>query len=383
MRRHLAKACALMMMLIMTSCGRQASLETRRGTEMERVMCDPAPARTVTFRTVVTAGSDEIIFAAASDGADHAVFFVHPRSTEKATLDEFFYYWEMGTLQRKSFSDSVGRPVRVLDVAYDDGMFVAAGFTDRGLAIWHSQDAAEWKQAHVKGISTIGEEPNIEISHGPAGWLVIASQPGIVSDRVWSLRSSDGTRWESPRQIHSQLSALTDLAGNGQGYLAVGDTFEAGADLSQDNALSWYSRDGYSWTEVLRSHDRTGLSSVTASENGFLGTGFDASAPAIWTTGDGDSWLRFRGCPSQTGTADNEMRSILVTEAGWVAFGKNGLVLTRNGDEESRVIGRLDTGATPDFGDSVRIGQSLFVVSRGSTDSIHAVDPKEIGRDLA
>jgi hypothetical protein len=298
---------------------------------------------------------------------------VHPALIEHATHQEAVIVYDLGTWERRSFSKSVGRAVRILDALYANGEFVVAGFTDRGLAIWYSSDALTWIEASMKGVALVGEEPGVQVAYGPKGWIALVSQPG----RAWSIRSDDGRDWNAPAPIPGDLSATDGLAGNLEGYLAVGGTVLLGAELSEGQALAWFSQDGFSWTRVLESERRTGMTFATGDHSTFLATGFDAAAPAVWTTKDGSKWVKTKGCAGQADqTALAELRSAVKTSNGWIAVGLGGsAMLSVDGNSWRQLQLRSDEGgSSPDAEDLLGVGHQLLFVSRGAIDSINHLD---------
>jgi hypothetical protein len=110
---------------------------------------------------------------------------------------------------------------------------------------------------------------------------------------IWT--SSDGIAWRSVSD-----RALEGLAGPDYGVGATGVVARDGtvvvvgyASLADDStvALAWSSRAGGPWTrsEILGSEP--GSSSIIATADGFLASGWPGDCPAwIWASNDGRTW---------------------------------------------------------------------------------------------
>ena len=244
-----------------------------------------------------------------------------------------------------SMSSLLPNDQKIRDVLIDGHQLVAVGTTHPE----KDDDAGVW----------------VSRSHGRQWFFVtggVASKPGDqtmagvakLGDRLVAVgqTESDGEKdaaawWSNDGQIWHRVRDDPDLEGAGDqqinaitkapnGFVAVGEeTIDGDTD-----AVVWTSSDGEDWDRV---EDRPGLFggdgnertyAVTASHLGMVAAGADVgvdpsgdedSNAAIWTSTDGINWERLpQDSPdmaSLTSIGDQEIKAIIPTEDGFLAFG--------------------------------------------------------------
>jgi hypothetical protein len=139
-----------------------------------------------------------------------------------------------------------------------------------------------------------------------------------------SLRAGEWTRNDDLSLVDNGYQFITDVIEVGKGLVA------SGIDASQadPDAAIWVSPDGISWTRVLSpilsGPGPQGIHDLALGGPGLLAVGFDGSGGnldgAVWASVDGTEWIRVLD-PLFSDGGDQEIRSVVATERGFVAAG--------------------------------------------------------------
>ncbi len=154
---------------------------------------------------------------------------------------------------------------------------IAVGSANGYPAIWRKTGGGAWTlvtrpgQFGTKGLATL-----TSVTHGPAGWLAVGSEP---SRSTLLLTSPDGVSWRTVGGTAVLAAAdLLAAAAGPAGYVVAGQSGQV-----------WFSKDLTTWAHV------TGLGQVTglaAGSHGFAAVGTAGRQPAVWTSADGKAWTR-------------------------------------------------------------------------------------------
>jgi hypothetical protein len=181
-------------------------------------------------------------------------------------------------------------------------------------AIWYSDDATTWKQAHVP--TTTGEVVAIAAAGDLA--LAVGSEKGGSSGFVWE-SGDNGRHWTLIARGTQLFGSPAPQMGRPfvSGLLSVNGTWIANGGGSSGYAAVWTSRDGKRWRQVLDSADARAAGSVdiTKSANGQL---FGYWVTAGWYSADGTAW----GQPVTLSVPERWFLRTVAPGAG-VAFGDN------------------------------------------------------------
>lgn len=365
-------------LLCLGACGSPARVDDGKvGVEatVKQLSC-PATGGPLVPTSAKELGGNSLSFPAASNGSDRGLFFTRPYESAGAaeTQDEtLLSVGSDGTFTQRSFAQQVGGPARVFDLAFAQDRFVAVGHFRGSLAVWSSTTGDEWilslQRASLRGATLA------EIAFGPSGWVVVT----VSADDVFIVRSRDLKEWSQEVPAPAAIQAIQDLSGGPSGYVAVSDTFRQGEEPGDSQALAWFSRDGMSWNEALRSKKPTRVEKIVWGSDHFVVAGSDAHAPAVWTSQDGRRWEEFRGCDVGK-NAPPELRSLSVASAGFVAVGAGFALSSVDGLNWSQVgfMPRVthptkDTALGWDIDSQAALGETVYVSIRSGASEITKV----------
>jgi hypothetical protein len=225
-------------------------------------------------------------------------------------------------------------------VAASDRGFVAVGNDSSGgdfdAAVWTSPDGVVWSRVpHDEAVfGGDGDQQMDDVVMAESGFVAVGLE--------WMGDDNDAAVWTSPgglvwsRVPHDEAvfggesdQDMNSVVGTERGFVAVGEAW-----LGEDpDAAVWTSPDGLAWSRVphdaavFGGDDSQKIMSVTASEFGFVGVGFDRSGgdfadAAVWTSPDGVVWSRVPHDEEVFGgDANQQMDDVVMTESGFVVVG--------------------------------------------------------------
>ncbi len=219
--------------------------------------------------------------------------------------------------------------------------FVAVGWDgaggDRDAAVWTSTDGLSWHRVPHKETVFGGPDAQLmaSVTQGGPGLVAVGldGSGGDFDAAAWV--SADGSSWERVPHDESSLGgvnfqAMQDVTSSGSRLTAVGaDT--SGGDF---DAAAWFSDDGRSWTRVTHDEELFGgpneqdINTVAVGGPGFVAAGFDESDVfgdrdvAIWTSRDGEEWVRVPHDEALFGGAEEQVvMAVEASRRGLVAVG--------------------------------------------------------------
>jgi hypothetical protein len=187
-------------------------------------------------------------------------------------------------------------------------------------SVWMSTDSRNWRRAAMTSAPFAGGGVT-DVVHGGPGLVAVGyrEDPGETTEPVGGLiwTSTDGTTWRragDEKLFDLNEGNMTAITRRGPGLVV------AGADI--DGSVLWTSTDGLRWTRLPRDSvfRGAGIGAITEFEGGMLALGarFPDSAPLIWRSSNGESWVREAGEAAfgpgpRTGVADvTQFGSLLV-----------------------------------------------------------------------
>jgi photosystem II stability/assembly factor-like uncharacterized protein len=214
-------------------------------------------------------------------------------------------------------------------VAAGDDAVVALGDGGRRLVGWSSTDGASWQRTTIdrapEGLSLFAQA----LTHGPAGFLAVASEVGQDLAGQHFYRSSDGRDWsEVDPPMDASGGIFVALESTDDEYLAVArQAFTPGTDLY------WRSSDGTTW-EPFDGPTEGSLTDIVAGADGaFVGVGLlgeeGGYRSAIWRADELGSWEFVYSAPSAK--LDEERLEVVRTGGpGFVAAGSTSACPTQS-----------------------------------------------------
>ena len=196
-------------------------------------------------------------------------------------------------------------------------------FNDMG-AVFVSQDGVRWRSIALDdGVPAGDTSEPYGVAAGPLGFIIWGGVCcGIEEAATWG--SADGISWSRLRGDRPR-AGFVDVAASPAGWVGVG------ADGNQ--TAIWSSGDGRAWQAIdLAPRDRgKGIVSDVSDFAGRLvavGTLDDAADThdgAVWTSNDGRSWSRLgAGDPTLTGPDETELARVIPFDAGLFVIGNHG-----------------------------------------------------------
>jgi hypothetical protein len=140
-----------------------------------------------------------------------------------------------------------GDYLRIYDICYGAGKFVAAGKDDDGARLFYSADGVNWSAGTGAG-SNISMD-FYGLAYGDGGFVAVGHSGGY---NAAGARSSDGVSWTAISSGQLGMFPMMETAAFGNGVYVA-----AGIDMSNANGAIFYSSDGDSWTQVAA--DNTGF----------------------------------------------------------------------------------------------------------------------------
>jgi hypothetical protein len=192
--------------------------------------------------------------------------------------------------------------------------------------VWLSSDGVRWDaRPIVAGVPPDSVTETNAVAAGPRGIVVGGGVCcRLEAPALWW--SSDGQAWEIAAVPDLVPGAwIQDLAAGPDGFVAIGGIGERGA--------IWTSADGRTWSAVDPDDAglvRGGLSSVVATETGYVAVGQDdpgaeGSDAAIWASVGLEQWRRVAiDDPALVGIDEASMTSIVPFAGGFFAVGGTG-----------------------------------------------------------
>ncbi len=175
-------------------------------------------------------------------------------------------------------------PGHLRDIVSFRGSLIAVGASDADLGrIWSSPNGEAW--ASISGSLALDGMRLNSIAVGDQGIVVV----GWMDTGAVALFSSDGISWSrQPLPGSHPGSSAMSAAWRAGRFVVVGGGGEPNA------AVSWQSDDGRSWTRtfIVTEGDRESLASVVAGPTGFLVAGARGGHGTIWSSADGETWIR-------------------------------------------------------------------------------------------
>lgn len=197
----------------------------------------------------------------------------------------------------------------------DGQRLIAAGFDERGGAVWVSDDASTWKRVSLGG-------SDVKVF----GVAIVGSDYFAWSlGEMWI--SSDALTWQAVPHadvVFALPALVSGIVAGGPGYVAwgVGGSNDDGGQF----AGLWTSRDGTSWTRVPPQASLGGEGSgvevikVLETDDGLIAFGAvedgDVWSRAAWTSTDGLTWTR-----TTEVRGDVSFSQMITLESGFVAAG--------------------------------------------------------------
>ena len=229
------------------------------------------------------------------------------------------------------------------------------------LAVASSLDGTSWE---VHETPVINDPSEMNLAHGPAGWLLTGKISTKTASEAWIWSSPDLRSWVALGRTAAATwheSGVANMVGTEAGYVMLSD-----GGFSGPSWTAWYSSDGVLWSERLPI-DGTAvveMPSLTATPFGFYLQGKDASGePIAAFSRDGWEWARVDTTP--LGQVDRFI-GLAATHEGLVAVYRSGL------DEVRASLGTV-SGRTltwrpdPSIGSSFTGGVVTSLVSDGAT----------------
>jgi hypothetical protein len=215
-----------------------------------------------------------------------------------------------------------------------EGRFAAHGWGptsvgNDGAVIVDSADGARWS-AGLYPSAANGYE--MQLAHGPSGWLLINMLEDDTGVGVWVWRSSDLRDWQVLGAMSDLQDAyVTDMVGSSAGYVVV--TSGPGRGTAMNGQTVWYSADGLVWSErPIPSLPVETQLFLTATPIGFYLQSQAAAGDTVAAfSADGWTWTEV--------SADG-----LGTAVGVVAAGNQLVAIGRSNAAAQTWIGTIDGG---------------------------------------
>jgi hypothetical protein len=221
-----------------------------------------------------------------------------------------------------------GGQLAISSVAAADGEQLAVGGADGYPAIWRRGSGTSWSLADDATNGVLAGRPGIEamtaVTHGMAGWLAVGDVVSGTQQHPVVVTSADGATWQAAdgAPTFGTGGLYTNGAAAAQdGYVVVGEQVAGNRII----AATWHSTGLGTWTRG----DNGGLDgrlkpsamfAVTAGPGGFIAVGGHGTAPAVWTSPDGQQWT-VRDLPLPAGATSATLRQVAAQGARVVATG--------------------------------------------------------------
>jgi hypothetical protein len=228
-------------------------------------------------------------------------------------------------------------------VAADGRQQVAVGETGGTLAVWSgtaegtgTQSPASftpgtWATATGQPPAVAGTQGLTSVAHGPAGWLATGDALAGTTTHPVAVSSPDGRTWQPVRSsvLATAHAAAVQVAADHDGYVVVGRATTSAGTIP----AIWFSGDLQTWTRVSpgpSNGSSTGpgtaaapgqLLGVASGTSGFVAVGAEGIDPAVWTSADGRHWAAHALKIPGTG-ASAQLSQVAVNRRTVVAFGQ-------------------------------------------------------------
>lgn len=216
------------------------------------------------------------------------------------------------------------------------GVIASGSTVDGDPALWTSPDGLTWTQ--------VDDPAELLSAHGSGIRAVTVGGPGFeeaLGREPTTWISGDGLTW-MPIDATEDSVAIDDVTMGGPGFVAVGLADLAGetwgsppqaADIpGMHTAAVWTSVDGRTWSRVP--HDPgvfspepwVEMNLVTAGGAGLVAVGNASgggnSRTTVWTSDDGQTWVRVLDELDVLGGVDAEIVAVIDTGRGYLAMGQ-------------------------------------------------------------
>jgi hypothetical protein len=188
-----------------------------------------------------------------------------------------------------------------------EGTYLAVGGSGGQGRLWRSDDGTNW--APLDDVAALEPAPGyesidlVDVDAGSKGIVVAGTEWGSAGQRPMALFSEDGVSWERAAPAFDGSGARHALA-MPDGFVIVGADNSWAGEVTR--AAFWQSSDGVSWRQVADdpANGNMEAEAVVARGATLVAAGFRvasvatpdagvsaAFAPAVWTSGDGVTWV--------------------------------------------------------------------------------------------